>query len=139
MAVYFAYGRMMHPDEMETRCPGAKCLGPAFMDGYRFIITSEGTHSMVQAPGKRVHGVLWDLRIAHVTVVDSAEALFRRAQDKVLLPVRCGNITRNAIVYFGKTSRTGKPHAKAWDKIVPAAEHWKFPAQYIDELKKWGL
>lgn len=137
MALYFAYGQLMNPDGIEKRCPGGKAIGPAFMEGYRFIVTSEGTTSMVQAPGSRVHGVLWDVRIGHVATIDGVEALFRKAQHKVFLPVRSGPVTRNALVYFSQTARTGAPHAKIWHDVMVGATHWGFPKTYIEELKGW--
>ncbi|KZK78911.1 hypothetical protein PsAD46_04385 [Pseudovibrio sp. Ad46] len=139
MPIYFAYGRLMNPKTMASRCPQAKALGPASMDGYRFIVTSEGVPSMVKAPGKRVHGVLWDCRIGEVTIVDGAEALFRKGLDKVFLPVRSGGQNKSAIMYMSRTVRTGKPHVKAWEGILEAAEHWDFPETYREELRQWDL
>ncbi|MFS8182154.1 gamma-glutamylcyclotransferase family protein [Pseudovibrio denitrificans] len=139
MPIYFAYGRLMNPKIMASRCPQAKSLGSASMDGYRFIITTEGVPSMVKAPGKRVHGVLWDCRIGDVTVVDGAEALFRKGLDKVFLPVRSGGQNKSAIIYLSRTANTGKPHAKAWEGVMEAAEHWDFPETYREELRQWDL
>jgi len=139
MPVYFSYGRLMDPDVMASRCPQAKAMGPASMDGFRFIITSEGVPSMVKAPGKSVHGVLWDCRIADMVSVDGAEALFRRGFDKIFLPVRFGLQSKSAILYVSKTARTGKPHEKAWTGVLSGASHWNLPENYQEELRQWSL
>ncbi len=139
MPIYFSYGRLMHPKTMASRCPNAKALGPAAMDGYRFIVTSEGVPSMVKAPGKTVHGVLWDCRIGEVAVIDSAEALLRKGLDKVFLPIRFGGQSKSAIMYVSRTARTGKPHLKAWEGVLKAAQHWAFPEIYQEELRQWDL
>lgn len=137
MPVYFAYGRLMNPDLMKARCPSAKAIGPAAMDGYRFIVTSEGVPSMVKAPGKTVHGVLWDCRIGDIASIDGAEALFRGSLDKIFLPIRAGRNSKSAILYVSRTARTGSPHQKAWEGVVSGAEHWEFPETYLDELRSW--
>ncbi|KZL21151.1 hypothetical protein PsAD2_00437 [Pseudovibrio axinellae] len=139
MPIYFAYGRLMDPKIMASRCPNAKALGLAFMDGYRFIVTSEGVPSMVKAPGKTVHGVLWDCRIGEITVVDGAEALFRKGLDKVFLPIRHGLQSKSAIIYVSRTAKTGKPQLKAWEGVLSACEHWEFPETYREELRQWDL
>ncbi|SDR39058.1 gamma-glutamylcyclotransferase family protein [Pseudovibrio sp. Tun.PSC04-5.I4] len=139
MPIYFAYGRLLDPKIMASRCPNAKALGPASMGGYRFIVTSEGVPSMVKSPGKTVHGVLWDCRVGEIAVVDGAEALFRKGLDKVFLAVRFGQQSKSAILYVSRTAKTGKPHIKAWEGVMSGAAHWQFPELYREELRQWDL
>lgn len=38
--LYFAYGSNMDTGQMAHRCPGARKVGIALLNGYRFIINS---------------------------------------------------------------------------------------------------
>jgi hypothetical protein len=58
MTLHFAFGSNMSRALMRRRCPGAHGLGPARLDGWRFVITRDGYASLVRDPAGRVHGVL---------------------------------------------------------------------------------
>jgi hypothetical protein len=38
MTLYFAYGSNMDRPAMKRRCPGARALGPATIDGHRYFV-----------------------------------------------------------------------------------------------------
>ncbi|WP_068313995.1 gamma-glutamylcyclotransferase family protein [Polycladidibacter hongkongensis] len=130
MPLYFSYGRLMNRDVMAKRCKRAKTLGPAQMDGYRFIIGRGGVPSLLKAPMQCVHGVLWDLHVSDVPSVDSAEALMRGAMDKVFIPVRHQGITRSALVYVTRSAASGRAHDKAIEGLADALEQWQMPQLY---------
>ncbi|WP_310619432.1 gamma-glutamylcyclotransferase family protein [Flexibacterium corallicola] len=137
MPLYFAYGRLMNVDEMKKRCVSAKPLGTATLEGFQFIVTKEGAPSVLKQPGAVTHGVLWDCRIGEIGIIDGNEALFRRGQDKVLLNVRCDGMSRKALVYISLNRQKGRAQAKAFDPVLPAAEHWNFPAIYRAHLESF--
>jgi len=54
---YFAYGMNTNLDSMKHRCPEANLIGPARLDGYRFIFRR---HADVELSyNSSVDGVLW--------------------------------------------------------------------------------
>ncbi|WP_068082451.1 gamma-glutamylcyclotransferase family protein [Polycladidibacter stylochi] len=136
MPLYFAYGRLMNRDTMAGRCPRSKPLGVAQLDGYRLIITREGVPSIVKAPMKCVHGVLWDVAIGEVPLIDSAEALLRGGMDKVFIPVRYKGQPRSSLVYVSRTAVSGKAHDRAVAGMMDAVKDWNQPKLYQDEVAK---
>ncbi|MTI16413.1 gamma-glutamylcyclotransferase [Rhodobacteraceae bacterium RKSG542] len=138
MPLYFAYGRLMDPEEMAKRSARAKAIGPAMLEGFKFIVTKEGAPSVLKAVGCVTHGVLWDLPISGVAAVDGSEALFRRAQDKVLLNIRSGTTSRKALVYISCNRQKGSPNPKGFGGICEAAKHWELPELYQEELAGWA-
>ncbi len=56
---YFAYGMNTNLDSMSNRCPAAELLGPARLDGYRFVFRR---HADVELSyNDSVDGVLWSI------------------------------------------------------------------------------
>lgn len=68
---YFAYGMNTNLDSMNQRCPGAKNLGAARLEGYRFVFRG---HADVELDyGSNVVGVLWEIDDDHMDNLDSFE------------------------------------------------------------------
>jgi gamma-glutamylcyclotransferase (GGCT)/AIG2-like uncharacterized protein YtfP len=68
---YFAYGMNTNLDEMTRRCPGAVCLGSAWIDNYEFAFR---THAdITKKPGARCHGVLWEITPTCLQSLDALE------------------------------------------------------------------
>lgn len=68
---YFAYGMNTNIDQMASRCPGAVCLGPAWIDDYEFVFR---THAdIAESPGSICYGVLWDIDKTHLRSLDALE------------------------------------------------------------------
>jgi gamma-glutamylcyclotransferase (GGCT)/AIG2-like uncharacterized protein YtfP len=81
---YFAYGMNTNLDQMASRCPGAVCLGAAWIDDYEFVFR---THAdIAQSPGGICYGVLWDIDKKHLQSLDALEGYpyyYTRFQVKV--------------------------------------------------------
>jgi hypothetical protein len=56
MTFYFAYGSNMHRLAMKRRCPSARAVGPAALNGYRFFVGLDGWGSVGPSAGHIVHG-----------------------------------------------------------------------------------
>lgn len=68
---YFSYGMNTNLDQMARRCPGAVCLGAAWINNYQFEFR---THADIEKKaGARCYGVLWDIDQTHVKALDSLE------------------------------------------------------------------
>lgn len=93
---YFAYGMNTNLEQMESRCPTAVCLGPAWIDNYEFKFR---THADIEkAPGEICYGVLWELTDKDLRALDVLEGYpFYYTRFKVR--VHTGNTTVKAIVY----------------------------------------
>ena len=134
MTLHFAYGSNMSLALMRRRCPGAYALGPARLDGWRFVITCDGYASLVRDPGTRVHGVLWRLTPRDLAALDAYEqpAYLRR-----IVPVRHGAARRPALVYLAPERGGGKARPGYQELVVAAARDWKLPAAYVAALARW--
>ena len=51
MTLYFAYGANLSRAGMAARCPGARAVGPAALEGYAFFVGIDGWGSVRRAPG----------------------------------------------------------------------------------------
>jgi gamma-glutamylcyclotransferase (GGCT)/AIG2-like uncharacterized protein YtfP len=68
---YFSFGMNTNLDQMATRCPTARCIGPAWIDDYEFVFR---THAdIAESPGSICYGVLWDISKADLKSLDKLE------------------------------------------------------------------
>jgi len=137
MTFHFAYGSNMARVPMARRCPTARALGRAVLDGWRFVITVDGYASVVRAPGRVVHGVLWDLEPRDLAALNSYESLDSGLYRRAYLNVRRDGGSERALVYVGRARRTGRPVPAYMEGVIAAARDWRLPACYIAELARW--
>ncbi len=139
MLYYFAYGSNMCPDQMALRCPGARALGPARLQGWRFHVTTRGTASILPDEGHAVHGVLWRCRPEHLFILDRFEGVawrnyFRRS---VIIESRAHGPLR-ALTYASARTWPGRARANYMlTRVLPAAKTFALPPGYIEELESW--
>src|SRR4029450_1311016 len=102
MVLYFAYGSNMSGEGMRVRCPQAQALGLGRLDGWRFIINTDGYASVVPSPGGTGHGVLWRLAAGGLGALKAYEGVESALYVRRMLPVRCGNGRRRALVFIAR-------------------------------------
>ena len=124
---------------MAQRCPRSKPLGPARLARFRFFIMESGWASVLPDPRREVHGVLWDLALADVRVLDNYEDIRSGLYRKIMQPVlRGGGASARALVYVGGTSRAGAAQPGYMEQVIAAARHWDFPDAYMRELQAFA-
>lgn len=135
MPLYFAYGSNMDVDGMRARAPNSRPLGPARLPRARFIIMQGGYASFMRDPLRTVHGVLWDLALSDVRLLDRyediASGLYRKIQQPVL---REAGGSARALVYVGGSPLRGEPRPGYMESVIAAARAWSLPEAYIREL-----
>jgi hypothetical protein len=134
MTLHFAYGSNMSRALMRRRCPGAAPLGPARLDGWRFVITRDGYASLLRAPGARVHGVLWLLTPRDLAALNAYE---QRAYLRRMVPVRHGAARRPALVYLAPERGGGRARPGYQELVVASARDWHLPEEYVAGLARW--
>jgi len=134
--LYFAYGANMDRPAMAKRCPQAKPLGIAMIDGYRFIIAAGGYASLKRAPGNDVHGVLWRLTPHDLAALDAYESIDTGLYRRAILPVRFGGRKTRALLYLGRRPGQGRPGRDYLQAVIAAARDWKLPPGYIARLER---
>jgi cation transport regulator ChaC len=138
MLRYFAYGSNMDSRMMRRRCPGATPIGPARLDGWRFIIMRGGYGSVVPSAGAVVHGVLWRVTPRDLATLNSYENIDSGLYCRRTLPVRIEARREPALLYMSRDRREGRPQPGYQAAVVASARAWKLPAPYVAELARWA-
>lgn len=68
---YFAYGMNTNTNNMAWRCPGAVCLGPAWLPDYRLVFRHFA--DIEPAFDQRCDGVLWEISEDNLSALDALE------------------------------------------------------------------
>jgi AIG2 family protein len=137
MTLHFAYGSNMSRALMVPRCPTAREIGVAILDGFRFIVTADGYASVVRAPGERVHGLAWRLAPRDLAALNAYEGLDHGLYRAATLPVRIGTACMPALVYVGRSRVPGVPRPGYLDCVLAAARELELPTAYVDALARW--
>jgi hypothetical protein len=139
MTVYFAYGANMNHAAMARRCPDARAIGPARLDGYRFFIGLEGWGSVRASAGHRVHGILWRLSPRDIAALHAYELLHKGLYDVRTLPVLRERRRMPAMIYLLRRRIEGSPRPGYVELCAAAARAWKLPERYVRSVERWSV
>jgi hypothetical protein len=137
--LYFAYGSNMQRGAMRARCPGARAIGPAALEGYRFFVGLEGWGSVRPSKGDAVHGVLWRLTPRDMAALHAYEHLHRGLYDVRYLPARVGSRRLSAMIYLLRNRAPGGPRPGYTEMIAASAREWGLPERYIRSVERWSV
>jgi hypothetical protein len=112
MTLYFAYGSNMDRSAMKRRCPGARAVGRAVLDDYRFFVGIAALHAY-----ELLHQGLYDVRY---------------------LPVRHGSRRVRAMIYLLRRRATGMAKPGYVERIALAAREWNLPEPYVRSVERWS-
>jgi gamma-glutamylcyclotransferase (GGCT)/AIG2-like uncharacterized protein YtfP len=135
MPLYFAYGSNMEAAAMAARCPGSRAIGVGRLVRHRFTIMREGYASVVRDPRRSVWGVVWDLALADMPVLDRYEGVAGGLYTKVQQSVVTGAGPRRALVYVGRNAVPGQPRPGYLEGVLAAAREAGLPAAYLREIE----
>ena len=138
MTRYFAYGSNMSRAGMRRRCPDARAVGLATLEGYRFFVGLEGWGSVKPGAGDSVHGVLWDLTPRCLAALHAYELLHKGLYEVRHLPVRVGSRRLPALVYLLRRRQSGQPKPGYVAMSAAAVRDWQLPEPYICSLERWS-
>jgi gamma-glutamylcyclotransferase (GGCT)/AIG2-like uncharacterized protein YtfP len=150
--LYFAYGSNLDPEQMQSRCPGAKVAGLAALRDHRlaFPLYSNtwggGVSSIQLAHGDTVWGMLFDLTEDHLRTLDGFEG-FRGAGDQhnvydreqvtvELTRPDDGSFPRRvrAFAYVARPSNPSPPSRRYLETVLRGARAHRLPEEYIAKL-----
>jgi cation transport regulator ChaC len=138
MLRYFAYGSNMNRTAMAARCPEARAVGPAVLEGYRFFVGIDGWGSVRPRAGDSVHGVLWWLTPRDIAALHAYEILHKGLYKVRHLPVRFGSRRLPAMIYLLRRYQPGQPKPGYAEMIAAAARDWKLPEDYVRSVERWS-
>lgn len=144
--IYFAYGSNLSEDWLSKRCPSARFLFTARLDGFTlaFTRTSQkhgcGVADIVPEPGGHVWGVVYHLNDEDRPALDRAEGVGVRAYEAVAVTVHPeGDLAQHlkvtTYVVVTKADPRPRPSAAYLRLILEGATHWRLPADYLERLR----
>jgi hypothetical protein len=135
--LHFAYGSNMDRAVMRKHAPGAVALGIARLEGYRFIITTDGYASVAPHARFCVHGRLWRLTARDRVTLDRWENIAAGLYRTEMLPVIAAGKRRRALIYVARARPRGTARPGYMEIVVAAARECGFPADYVAFLRRW--
>ncbi len=138
MTLHFAYGANMSRAVMRRYAPGARPIGVAVLNDFRFIITGDGYGSVEPARAQGVYGVLWRVTPRDVVLLNAWENVDGGLYRAEMLPVQSGGRRSLALVYIARPSGEGRPKPGYMELVLAAAREWNLPADYRRSLQCWA-
>ena len=87
---YFAYGMNTNLTQMAARCPGAVCLGPAWIDNYALVFRHFA--DIEPEVDSYCDGVLWEITDDNLVALDALEGYpYHYTRFSVLVNTDCGS------------------------------------------------
>jgi gamma-glutamylcyclotransferase (GGCT)/AIG2-like uncharacterized protein YtfP len=134
---YFSYGSNLNRFEMRRRCPDARGVAAARLDGWRLAF--RGIADIEPEAGRAVHGALWMLTDRDLESLDRYEGAPTHYRRRVV-EVATADGPRTAIAYAMTDRRyIGLPSPLYLERIVVGFRHWGLPehslAQAVHETR----
>jgi gamma-glutamylcyclotransferase (GGCT)/AIG2-like uncharacterized protein YtfP len=93
---YFAYGMNTNLTQMAARCPGAVCLGPAWIDNYALVFRHFA--DIEPEADSYCDGVLWEITDDNLVALDALEG-YPYHYTRFSVVVNTDRGTNTALVY----------------------------------------
>jgi gamma-glutamylcyclotransferase (GGCT)/AIG2-like uncharacterized protein YtfP len=129
----FAYGANIIAADMAQRCPAAREVQTAALPGWRFAIMENGYATLLPDARSRVVGVLWSITPRCERDLDDFEGVDRGLYRREVLTIE----GTPALVYLASSTSPGRPRTGYLEPIIAAAQARAFPADYLEELRRW--
>ena len=144
--IYFAYGSNMEEARMCKRCPSARFLFIARLDGFKLDFTHYSTTNKCGAADILpdgcgvVWGVIYHIKEEHRAALERAEGVPVNAYKSFTVDVhpdgdRAQRIKAVSYVVVNKKDPRPLPNAEYKARIVNGAKAWNLPENYIAELE----
>ncbi|HEY0545339.1 MAG TPA: gamma-glutamylcyclotransferase family protein [Pyrinomonadaceae bacterium] len=149
---YFAYGSNMSEQKLltrlgweveETQFPALTKPQKCVLENYRLAFNkpdregpnAEGMPNIVETPGGKVEGILYQLPKDAMEIIDYSEVGYKRKPD---VEVKVGNKKMKAHVYVAESTSEGlKPNTESLSLVLDAARTQQLDPEYIKELEAW--
>ena len=139
--LYIAYGSNMDEGQMAYRCPTARLLGQAEVEGYRLLFKGSltGAYATIEPQeGGRVPVLIWEIGAADEASLDRYEG-FPSFYYKKDLTVSLGGQEVTAMAYImDERRRLGEPGGAYYGVLERAYEKFGFPMETLKTALKAG-
>jgi gamma-glutamylcyclotransferase (GGCT)/AIG2-like uncharacterized protein YtfP len=138
---YFAYGSNLSSAQMTSRCPSAQNPYRAKLPGFRFIINSRGVATLVPHPEGETHGVVWEISMLDLSMLDKFEGvgkhLYRRDERTVF--GAANNEPALAWVYLAADTTPGSPRKGYIERVIIGAIEHDLDKSQIERISEWRM
>lgn len=131
MTPFFAYGPLMHPDEMAGPCPDAEPVGSARLPGWRIAVGALGRVTIIPDLKGAVEGVLWAIEDKDLPALLAAEPGYHHLDLGVFDEE--GQLFQ-ALTGEAADPSPGRPIAGYLEALQEIARYWKLSDAYIQEI-----
>jgi len=127
--LYFAYGSNLNRQDMTDRCPSAKPVAPALLEGWG--LTFRGVADIEPAARRQVQGALWLLSAEDLVSLDRYEGVPSHYERR-LVEVQTEEGTRRALTYVMTTNTyLGMPSDWYLGRIEDGFRDWGLSADSL--------
>lgn len=145
--IYFAYGSNMDWSRISSRCPSARFLFTAKLEGFRLEFTRYsrnnrcGAADIVFDGPSTVWGVAYHIEDTDRPALERAEGVPVGAYEPFTVDVhpdgdRAQRIKAVTYVVVNKETPRPRPSAAYKDMLISGATHRALPADYVEKLKR---
>ncbi|HEX9444435.1 MAG TPA: gamma-glutamylcyclotransferase family protein [Candidatus Binatia bacterium] len=138
---YFAYGSNMNWSQMRQRCPSARFVAVASLEGHRLAITRKsrrrlcGTADVVAEAGCEVWGIVYEIAAGELSVLDGFEDGYGR-EKMMVRPGNDGGRPLEAWVYIAEKEDSPPPPNALYKRLIlEGARYWRLPDAYVAMLE----
>ena len=137
---YIAYGSNLNIRQMKYRCPGARVVGTAVLDGWQLLFKGSKTGSYLtieENPGYMVPVAIWEISPEDERALDRYEGFpnfyYKRELPVTFVGIRSGRVrTRTAMVYIMHEDRPlGMPSQMYVDTCVEGYRYFGFDIGFL--------
>lgn len=139
--LYFAYGSNMNKEQMAKRCKGAKFLGVARLDSYKFVFDGSSklrgcaVANVIPDVSSFVLGGLWEISTENRSSLDCYEGYpdsYHRIE--VSLTTSDGKRIDNVLIYLRSPKQLGVPSDSYRNICIQGAHDCGLPEEYINKI-----
>ena len=134
MKYYLAYGSNLNKEQMEKRCPGAKCVGTMILKGYELLF--KGPLTIEKKKGAKVPLGIWEVNESHEKALDRYEG-FPILYYKKEISIPGG---KTGFVYIMDEKRPVRvPTEYYYEVCKKGYEDFGFDTEFLEEALKRSL
>lgn len=131
--LYFAYGSNIDVDSMTLRCPTAKRIGRARLDGYELFVARSGYLSIRGCESSVVLGVVWEIDEDAERALDDYEGVDEGLYIRRIM--RLSEQDADALVYVEASGVNGTSSPPGYlESVAAAMKSESFPDDYVASL-----
>lgn len=134
----FAYGSNMHPERMRARVAGAVSRGRARLSGHRLVFNKRGRDGSAKAnlaaePGAEVWGVVWEIAVSDLAVLDPYEGGYERTRAWV--EAADGARIEVELYVSGRLTEDPVPYDWYLEHVLRGARAHALPEDYVARIE----